>query len=248
MTNLNFLYNKYVQTQISPDEQFTKARLAYRAPFIKNLIKNHFPKSKKASILDLGCGHGAIIYFAQKQGYENLKGFDFSQQQVDMAHKLGLQDLVSCENLFEIIKKYPDSSIDLLITFDVLEHMSKTEILNFALEANRVIKPSGKWMIHVPNGASPFGCRAFGNDFTHKTLLTPKSAKQILKAFNFSSIKIFEDRPIVHGLKSAIRRLLWLIIRNILRAYLLIEQGLKNEVFSQNMLIIASNPSPLEKS
>ncbi|MCX7704381.1 MAG: class I SAM-dependent methyltransferase [Planctomycetota bacterium] len=51
----------------------------------------HLPKDKNAKILELGCGYGAFLLFLKQQGYTNLIGVDISPQQVETAHKLGLQ-------------------------------------------------------------------------------------------------------------------------------------------------------------
>src|SRR4028118_2116422 len=51
------------------------------------------PKDQSKPILDLGCGWGGFLAFLQTQGYTNLTGVDSSAQQVEIAHRLGLDQV-----------------------------------------------------------------------------------------------------------------------------------------------------------
>lgn len=64
------------KTSIEPDKL---KDLRPRLPYLNKLIQIHFPRDKNASILDLGCGHGALIYIAKQR---NVKGIDISPEQV----------------------------------------------------------------------------------------------------------------------------------------------------------------------
>ncbi|MFZ1748832.1 MAG: hypothetical protein WAU01_01515, partial [Saprospiraceae bacterium] len=76
-------------------------------------------------------------------------------------------------------------------------------------------------------------------DLTHELAFTPKSIRQLLYAFGFNKIEIKEDIPIVHGLFSSIRYLLWYIFTLRYRIIYLVETGNFDIVLSQNMTIIA---------
>jgi len=45
---------------------------------------------RSARILDLGCGHGAFIYFLREAGYTDVVGVDKSPEQVAEAKRLGI--------------------------------------------------------------------------------------------------------------------------------------------------------------
>ena len=53
-----------------------------RAAHLQRLIRQFFPPDKDAAILDIGCGHGAILSFARQAGYHNTVGIDWSASQV----------------------------------------------------------------------------------------------------------------------------------------------------------------------
>jgi 2-polyprenyl-3-methyl-5-hydroxy-6-metoxy-1,4-benzoquinol methylase len=57
-------------------------------PYLQKLIRQHFPYNRNVAILDLGCGHGALIHLARQEGYKNIRGVDGSPEQVAAAKQL----------------------------------------------------------------------------------------------------------------------------------------------------------------
>ena len=127
------------------------------------------------------------------------------------------------------------------IAFDVIEHFTKAELIPLVDEVLRVLKLGGRWVIHVPNGESPFGNRMRCWDFTHEQAFTRTSLGQLLVASGFASVEAYEDRPIPHGFISLVRATLWRLIRATLLFYIAVETGSldRRAVFSQNLLAVA---------
>jgi 2-polyprenyl-3-methyl-5-hydroxy-6-metoxy-1,4-benzoquinol methylase len=211
-----------------------------RAAQLNKLIRDHFPADRSAKIADLGCGHGALIYFAQRAGYCNIEGIDGSAQQVAAARHLGIAE-VREGDLGEVLSSMADSSHDVLVTFDVIEHFRKDELVAFVDGALRVLRPGGRWIIHTPNAESPFGCRMRYWDFTHEMAFTRESISQLLFSSGFTVVSCYEDGPVPHGVASTVRWLLWRVIRAMLRLWLAIEtgDGGRQAIFSQNLLVVA---------
>ena len=236
----NRIYQSYVHARQQPLAPKNIGGLRPRAPYLNKLIREHFPSDKNATILDMGCGHGALVYFARKAGYSDVTGVDHSSQQVVEAKRLGIKGVIEGD-LVETLKSLVDSSQDMVIAFDVIEHFMKNELIHFIDEVYRVLRKGGKWIIHTPNAESPFAGRIRYGDFTHELALTRVSITQLLKSSGFSLVTCHEDTPIPHGLKSAVRWLLWKAIRGGLRLYLAAETGAgeKTCIFSQNFLTIS---------
>jgi 2-polyprenyl-3-methyl-5-hydroxy-6-metoxy-1,4-benzoquinol methylase len=209
-------------------------------PFLQALVHRHFPGDKAAAILDLGCGHGALIYVARQMGYRNVEGVDGSPEQVAAAERLGIEG-VCLGDARKTLAEQADGSLDAVVCFDLIEHFTKDELIELLDEVYRVLKPGGRWIIHTPNAESPFGNRMFFWDFTHELAFTRTSLAQLLLSSGFREVNCYEDRPVPHGLKSAVRRLLWYGIRGLLRFYLAVETGDmgRNAIFSQNLLAVA---------
>lgn len=211
-----------------------------RAPFILNLIKKHFPSDRDAVLFDLGCGSGTLLYYLKQAGYRHISGVDTSAEQIAMAQALNINEARQGD-LFEALKRADDSSYDLVTTLDVVEHLTKSEALDLAGQIYRVLKPDGRWLIHVPNAEALFGSRIRYADWTHEQAFTRESLEQMVKVAGFSRISCYENTPIVHGLKSALRWFVWKIARGLLRICWMAETGVTGRdcIFTQNMLAVA---------
>ncbi len=172
------LYDRYVSSHLALTSDSAQTALAPRKAYLEQIVRRHFPRNRNAPILDLGCGHGAIVYFARQAGYQNCVGVDTSAEQVAVAQSLGIEG-VTQGDVLATLHAAAAESIELVVTFDVIEHLTKSELLELADEILRVLKAGGAWMIHAPNGASPFfGAVRYG-DYTHEQAFTPGGLKQL---------------------------------------------------------------------
>lgn len=213
-----------------------------REPFLRKIIKNYFPKNKDIRIVEIGCGHGAFQYFIQKFGYKNSIGVDGSQEQVNLSKKLNIDNIIHGD-LVEYIKSLNDNSLDLLIALDVIEHFTKEELSNLVDDMYRVLKKGGLIITHQPNGESILCNSIRYGDFTHEIAFTRNSISQIFLSSGFSGVYSYEDKPIVHGLKSLIRFLLWnYLVRPIYKILIIIETGGvdKEIIMTQNFLTVVT--------
>jgi cyclopropane fatty-acyl-phospholipid synthase-like methyltransferase len=168
-------------------------------------------------------------------------GIDRSPAQVTTAQRLRVEG-VKKGDLLEAVRSLPSQSQDVVIAFDVIEHLTKEELLDCADHVYRILRPGGRWIIHAPNGESPFAGRIRYGDFTHELAFTRTSLTQLLLASRFTHVACYEDSPVPHGIKSAVRWLLWKAIRGGLRLYLAVETGAGDSacLLSQNFLAVAS--------
>jgi cyclopropane fatty-acyl-phospholipid synthase-like methyltransferase len=235
------IYNHYVQSRDRPLAPTSLAGLRPRAAALGRLVQRHFPADKDAAVLDLGCGHGALIHFARQLGYRNVRGVDGSPEQVAAAQHLGIEGVAEGD-LNDMLLAQPDASLDVVVAYDVIEHFTRDELLPFVDQVHRVLRPGGDWIIHAPNGESPFGSRMRYWDLTHEMAFTRTSLSQILLSSGFRDVRCFEDTPVVHGAKSAVRWTLWKGIRGLLRLYIAAETGDASgaPIFSQNLLAVAT--------
>ena len=234
------IYSRYVQAREQTLAPRTLAGLEPRSHALRKMIRQHFPANKDVRVLDLGCGHGALLHFAREAGYTHLRGIDGSPEQVAAARRLGI-DGVEEGDLRDALATQADASLDVVIAFDVIEHFTRDELLPFVDAVHRVLKPGGRWIIHVPNGESPFAGRMLYWDLTHELAFTRTSLAQLLLASGFADVRSFEDQPVVHGAKSALRWVLWQGFRGLLRLFIAAETGEAGagHIFSQNLLAVA---------
>jgi len=232
------VYAEYAGAERGVPAPETLADLAPAAPYLRRMIAQHFPADRSARILDLGCGPGVLVHFAREAGYAKAEGVDGSPSQVAVAERLGIP--VRAGDIHDALAALPPESLDVAISFDVLEHLTKDEMFPFADAVHRVLKPGGRWIIHVPNGASPFFGAVHYADLTHEWAFTPESLSQLVLGAGFSRATFHEDAPVAHGLKSAVRLLVWRIIRGALSLYVLAETGTaRGLILSRNLLAVA---------
>jgi SAM-dependent methyltransferase len=233
------IYAAYTSATNAPLAPDTLDGLRPREAHLNRLIADHFPADRTARILELGSGHGALLHFARRAGYTNISGVDGSPAQVAAAERLGIAGIRQGD-LMTALRETPEAALDAVVAFDVLEHLTRDEILDAVDAIHRVLKPGGRLILHVPNGASPFGTLMIYSDLTHEVAFTPESLAQLFLASGWRKIDSYEDPPAVHGFKSRLRAILWRAIRAALRFYLAVETGSRSHtVLTQNLYAVA---------
>jgi SAM-dependent methyltransferase len=237
------IYESYVSSGHVPERESLKAQLRGRAPYLRDWVRRLFPDDKSVRVLDVGCGYGALVQVLRDCGYRNVTGIDGSQEQVDMAGRLGVEG-VQLGEAFPWMQAAPSASIDVLCVFDVLEHLDRQELHDLLVEASRVLSPAGCCIGHVPNAQGLFSMAIRYGDLTHELAFTESSLRQIFGTLGFGDVRCFEDRPIIHGLTSLARRILWEAGSLPFRILFAAETGRKRAILSQNLSFVARKRQP----
>jgi SAM-dependent methyltransferase len=234
------LYDSYVSSHQAAFELRPTAEEMFhpRKAFINSIISKYLPADRSAYILDLGCGHGAFLYFLEKAGYRNIKGIDVSAEQIELAQRLGISEAKQ-GRLEDFLCSERDGCVDVVLAMDILEHLNHEELFETVDHIRRILKRNGLCIAHVPNAEGIYGMRIRYGDLTHEQAFTAQSASQLFLALGFSEVACYEDKPVVHGLKSLVRRMIWGAGTLPHRALLLAETGTSAAILSQNMLIKA---------
>ena len=234
------LYDAYVSSgqAASSSADAMIQELSGRMPYLRRLIARHFPAERTAAIVDIGCGYGALVLAAQQCGYANARGVDTSPEQVALAQRMGIRGVEQGDAMTYLTAQH--GTIDAVVAFDVLEHLSKDEALSFGDAAFGALRNGGRFIVHVPNAESPFFGRVRYGDLTHELAFTPRSISSLLRVCGFRDVACYEEPPVAHGLKSAIRAVLWKFVRATMRFALAVETGVAPPIVTQNMLVVAS--------
>ncbi len=140
----------------------TRSEKSYFSAEIKR-CKRTFPKG--TNVLEIGFGNGSFLTFARQQDW-NVFGTEVNGELVNAARDAGF-DVAHAET----ISDFPDGSCELVVAFDVLEHVAQDLIVDFMLDVKRVLKPGGCFIARCPNGDSPFGLVNQNGDITHITAI-----------------------------------------------------------------------------
>ena len=109
------------------------------AKFKANIINNFLKEKKIISTLELGCGDGNQLKYLN---YKNYKGLDVSSSAVEICKKLFQEDE---SKSFDLLKNYPDSKYDLVVSLDVIYHLVEDEVFDSHLK--NIFKSSNKHVI-----------------------------------------------------------------------------------------------------
>lgn len=205
-------------------------------------FRGWLPERPDAAICDLGCGDGGLLRFLASRGFSDLTGVDLSPEQIDRAR--GGPARLLCGDALEHLEGTP-GRYDLLVARDVVEHLSKDELLRFFCLARAGLRPGGRLVVQTPNGDAPLVGSVRYGDLTHELCLTPGLLQRLLEHAGFRCCEAREAGPIPRGYSpiSTARYALWQATRAIIQFYNLIELGNRGSgVFSRVFLLSALRP------
>lgn len=195
------LSNRYLET--APIGQFGGIS-EIKIEWIKYNFLKFFP-GKEKTYLDIGPGQGETLILWKQLGYQNIKSVDISEDVCNHIEKLGLK----CEyvdNTQNFLKENIES-FDFIMLNDVVEHISKEDLVDFMIALHGSLKKEGIVLIKVPNAQSPhFSLGRYG-DLTHVQSFTESSLVQLLRIANFDSFDFFAEKTPLHN-KSNIKQIL----------------------------------------
>jgi len=196
--------------------------LPNREAVFRKLFLPSVPASKNARILDVGCGYGEFLHFLQLEGYTATKGIDLNEGELHVGRMLGVENLERAESL-EFLR-HSREEFDFISAIDVMEHVPKDKVLEFLDLIYASLHPGATFLCQVPNAAAFCVSYTYG-DFSHETPFTAASLRQVLELANFVDIAVFPCGPVAHGVKSAVRSVLWKMIVAGLKLIQIIEAG-----------------------
>ena len=235
------LYRRYLETGGGDLSLATPDRApAGLRDMLRHAIAEYFPTARGARIFDLGCGRGLLVHFARQAGFGDIRGIDLSPQMVDAARRLGIDGIEQGEALGALAGQPADSHAA-VVSFDMLEHLTRDEMILLIDQVWRVLKPGGRWIIHTVNAEAPFFGRVRFGDLTHEQAFTQASLRQILLASDFSSVTCYEDAPHPGRPAATLRWLMWKLARLPALFWLIAESGpaARHAILSQNLLAVA---------
>ncbi|MFA7381592.1 MAG: class I SAM-dependent methyltransferase [Bacteroidia bacterium] len=194
-------------------------------------------KAKDARILDIGCGYGSLLYTFKKAGYTNCIGIDLSEEQIRVAHELGIPE-AKMEDLRVHLKAHLNT-YDVITGMDIIEHFSKDEVIEVLDLVRDALKPDGLALFRTPNVDAPYSTVFYFGDFTHENFLNFSSATQLMENIGFRKVQVLSSTILVQGvLKDFIRRICWHVIIFFAQLTLFASGRSKsNVIFTPNLVI-----------
>lgn len=136
-------YMKFEAQYRGSRDLITERLGAYR-PFLNPILRND-PGSR---ILDLGCGRGEWLELTSKMGFD-ATGVDLNDGMLAACRERGLK--VFCADAIEYLKQCPDSSLSVISSFHLVEHLDFFQVITVIAESLRALKPGGLLIVETPN-------------------------------------------------------------------------------------------------
>lgn len=161
------------------------------------LFKLIVDKAKKDSVIvDVGFGDGYLLKRLSEK-FTDIHGVDISESNIEVTKKDVPQAIFHLSGNNKL--PFNDSSVDVLITSEVLEHMTDLELEETRMEAFRVLKRGGLWISTVPAREilqeNACVCPSCGHEFHrwgHKRSWSSEGFSNYFKK-TFSSVQVYEE-------------------------------------------------------
>lgn len=170
---MEFTGERYIPEQ-SNAELYDEHVLRYE--FAKQFVKNKI-------VLDAACGEGYGSNLLASQA-QYVYGIDLSAETIESAkskYKNGNMEFI-CASIEQL--PLEDDSIDTIVSFETIEHVSVAVQQNFFKEVKRVLKPDGMLVISTPNKAIYSDLYNYKNEFHVKEFYRDEFAKELRQHFS----------------------------------------------------------------
>ncbi len=140
------------------------------------------------SLLEIGCGNGFKLDLLRRLGWPDLHGIEMVPKAAVKARTLGFD--VECGAVEDVIDRYPDNSLDVVLASMVLEHLSNP--FDVVRRINRKLKTGGQFLFSTVVRHSLddrlYGAYWTGYDFPRHLVYFEKKDLSVLLNKNFESI------------------------------------------------------------
>jgi SAM-dependent methyltransferase len=157
--------SNYIAWKDWSEEPFGNLDKNTRRYFRAELRHAGIDSNESLKVLEIGFGNGGFLAYAREQKWCS-EGTEVNTQLLDQGKsaKFSVHQGPSLDQL-------ESGQYDLVVAFDVLEHINQHEIEEFLLAIKRVLKTSGCFLARFPNGDSPLGLIAQNGDVTHNNFI-----------------------------------------------------------------------------
>lgn len=216
------------------DQLFGKLDAAYDAYCNAEIKRTGLKEVHR--VLEIGFGNGGFLAFCKKNNW-SVVGTEENQGLISVAKSAGYEVYHTSE-----LEKIPADSFDLIVAFDVLEHVKQKELSDFFETVKKWLKKDGRFLARFPNGDSPFGLSVQHGDITHVTTIGRGKIEYFAKNIGFDILFIGgAAQPIFCGsLLGSLRRLFIVPLKKFLEFFFKVVFFSKSKInfISPNLLVV----------
>jgi SAM-dependent methyltransferase len=189
------------------------------------------------SVGELGYGNGTFAGWVRKSGGQWVGRENIPELQ-QRAVEAGF-DVIAADSSFS--NACGSARFDLIVAFDVIEHLELDAIRSFLADAKEALKPGGLLLVRLPSGDSPFSGLIYHADLTHRTLLGSSAVRQLAMEVGLDVCHVRSPVLPVWGLGPvrAARRLAVRLMQTLAFSFVRhVLMGDASAVLSPNMIVV----------
>lgn len=197
-----------------------------RASAYFNLLWRRFIHQRHGAlrVLEIGFGNGQFLGWCRQQGL-TVRGIETNDLLIARAQEAGFDCAHSLADLGHLSDRgdLDAACFDVIVLFDVLEHLPTDAITDFLRELAIRLAKNGRIILRTPNGGSPFGLNHQHGDPTHVTVLTANKLKFLSAPAGLKACYCGEDLRPLRGMPlrtwpaSLLRRVLHRLLERLVR-------------------------------
>jgi len=135
---------------------------------------------KNPKIIDLGAGHCFFI-----NNFESTSKYALDRDKHVLKYASNnIYKIVSDVNFLPL----KNNSFDVIFLSNLLEHLKKKDIMRLVMHIYEILKHNGYFISITPNFKHCY--KSYFDDYTHETILTDESLKDIVMSCGFKIIKL----------------------------------------------------------
>jgi SAM-dependent methyltransferase len=201
------LYAQYRSWKGWASEEFGELDAETRVYLDREMVLCGVSMPSVGSVLEIGFGNGSFAAWATARG-ARYRGTEQIPELLDAARRCGVEAHSSEEPIDSFVSP---ETLDLVVAFDVFEHVEIDDLTALLGTLARGLKPGGLLVARVPSGDSPFSRPIQYGDLTHRTTLGSSAIHQLVEDLPFEVDQIRGPAFPIGGLgpRTAVRR--WLV-------------------------------------
>jgi SAM-dependent methyltransferase len=149
-----------------------KKKLRFKNRYLSFLVS----VPRDLPVVEIGCGNGRFILDLLNEGFKDVKGVEPSQTYTFLADK----SLISHEFASPYLSNIRESTLGLVVSLDVFEHIPRAELLDLIKLIESRLVDGGFLVFRIPNMSSPLALVNFYGDLSHTTPLNEFSIPQLI--------------------------------------------------------------------
>lgn len=175
-----------------PFGEFTAGDADYFTRELRNATARH----TVTDVLEVGFGDGSFLGYAAARGW-NVIGTELSDVQVTLGRAAGYN-----VHTPDYVDGLAEESLDLIVAFDVLEHIPQDDVVGFLSSLASKLRPEGRMLLRYPNSDTWLGNPLQHGDPTHVTEIGYLKMTYFAES---SGLRILNYRaPVRRGFRSSV--------------------------------------------